>query len=60
MSPVARALSRWSQGARFYARVLSYFTRDWPFVVLTLGFIALSTLAAVLLPFPLAILIDAF
>jgi ATP-binding cassette, subfamily B, bacterial len=44
--------------ARFYARVLSYFLPDWPFIALTLGFILLSTLAALLQPFPLAILID--
>jgi subfamily B ATP-binding cassette protein MsbA len=44
--------------ARFYARVLSYFLPDWPFIVLTFSFILLSTLAALLQPFPLAILID--
>jgi ATP-binding cassette subfamily B protein len=43
---------------RFYSRVLSYFAADWPYIVLTLGFIFLSTLAALLTPFPLAILID--
>ena len=43
---------------RFYARVLSYFAPDWPYIVLTLTFILLSTLAALLSPFPLAILID--
>jgi subfamily B ATP-binding cassette protein MsbA len=43
---------------RFYARVLSYFAADWPYIVLTLTFILLSTLAALLQPFPLAILID--
>ena len=42
----------------FYARVLRYFTPDWPFVLLTFIFILLSTLAALLQPFPLAILID--
>src|SRR5882672_1002708 len=50
--------SRFTVGFRFYARVLSYFTPDWPFVLLTLLFILLSTLAALLQPFPLAILID--
>jgi ABC-type multidrug transport system fused ATPase/permease subunit len=45
-------------GLRFYARVLSYFTPDWPFVLLTFSFIVLSTLAALLQPIPLAILID--
>jgi subfamily B ATP-binding cassette protein MsbA len=47
-------------GLRFYARVLSYFTQDWPFVLLTLLFIALSTFAALLIPFPFAILINHF
>ncbi|MDB5321475.1 MAG: transporter ATP-binding protein [Phycisphaerales bacterium] len=50
--------SKFRVGVRFYARVLSYFTPDWPFVLLTLSFILLSTLAALLQPFPLAILID--
>src|SRR5258706_4955355 len=50
--------SRFTVGVRFYARVLSYFTPDWPFVLLTFIFILLSTLAALLQPFPLAILID--
>src|SRR5947199_1127678 len=45
-------------GVRFYARVLRYFMPDWPFVLLTFIFILLSTLAALLQPFPLAILID--
>src|SRR5438477_5587653 len=45
-------------GLRFYARVLRYFMPDWPFVLLTFIFILLSTLAALLQPFPLAILID--
>src|SRR3954463_5214982 len=44
--------------ARFYARVLSYFAPDWPYILLTVTFILLSTLAALLQPFPLAILID--
>jgi ABC-type multidrug transport system fused ATPase/permease subunit len=43
---------------KFFARVLSYFAADWPFIALTLVFILLSTLAALLQPFPLAILID--
>jgi ATP-binding cassette subfamily B protein len=43
---------------RFYARVLRYFMPDWPFVLLTFIFILFSTLAALLQPFPLAILID--
>jgi subfamily B ATP-binding cassette protein MsbA len=43
---------------RFFARVLSYFAADWPYIVITLTFILLSTLAALLQPFPLAILID--
>jgi len=47
-------------GARFYARVLSYFTADWPFVLLTILFILLSTLCALLQPFPLAVLISQF
>src|SRR5438874_1650453 len=50
--------SRFKVGLRFYARVLSYFTPDWPFVLLTFSFILLSTLCALLQPFPLAILID--
>jgi len=50
--------SRPVTGARFYARVLRYFMPDWPFVLLTFIFILLSTLAALLQPFPLAILID--
>src|SRR3954465_1191197 len=58
MAPSAPVPTRWKDDVRFYARVLSYFTRDWPFVLLTLLFIFLSTLAALLLPFPLAILID--
>src|SRR3954468_10117331 len=50
--------SKIAVGLRFYARVLSYFTPDWPFVLLTFSFILLSTLAALLQPIPLAILID--
>src|SRR5258706_2066940 len=50
--------SKFRVGLRFYARVFSYFTPDWPFVLLTFSFILLSTLAALLQPFPLAILID--
>src|SRR6266498_2162632 len=58
MTQGAATPSRFTVGFRFYARVLSYFTPDWPFVLLTLSFILLSTLAALLQPFPLAILID--
>jgi len=43
---------------RFYVRVLGYFMQDWPFVLLTIFFIILATLCALLQPFPLAILID--
>src|SRR5436189_2373791 len=58
MTQDASIQSRPLTGARFYARVLRYFTPDWPYVLLTLFFIALATLAALLQPFPLAILID--
>jgi ABC-type multidrug transport system fused ATPase/permease subunit len=47
-------------GLRLYARVLSYFTRDWPYVLLTIAFILLSTLCALLQPVPLAVLITRF
>jgi ABC-type multidrug transport system fused ATPase/permease subunit len=52
--------SNFRTGIGFYVRVLRYFTKDWPFVLLTLLFIVLSTFAALLLPFPLAILINQF
>ena len=58
MTAPAPATSKFRAGLRFYARVLSYFATDWPYVVLTFCFILLSTLAALLQPFPLAILID--
>ena len=47
-------------GVRFYARVLSYFVADWPFVLLTIVFILLATLCALLQPIPLALLITQF
>jgi len=50
--------SKFKLGVRFYARVLSYFAPDWPYILLTFGFIVCSTVAALLQPFPLAILID--
>src|ERR1700704_4576340 len=53
-------LSRLRADIRFYARVLRYFTTDWPYVLLTLVFIVMATLSALLLPFPLAILINYF
>jgi subfamily B ATP-binding cassette protein MsbA len=36
------------------------FTKDWPFVLLTIAFILLATLSALLQPFPLAVLISQF
>jgi subfamily B ATP-binding cassette protein MsbA len=58
-SPAAPArTSSIATSLRFYARVLRYFTTDWPYVVLTTLFIILATLCALLQPFPVAILID--
>jgi ABC-type multidrug transport system fused ATPase/permease subunit len=59
-APTAPTARTDSTGARFYARVLSYFAPDWPFVLLTIGFILLSTLCALLQPIPLAVLIARF
>jgi ATP-binding cassette subfamily B protein len=60
MSSAAPDPSSFRAAARFYARVLRYFTSDWPYVLLTLLFIILATLSSLLLPFPLAILINDF
>ncbi|HEY7115651.1 MAG TPA: ABC transporter ATP-binding protein [Tepidisphaeraceae bacterium] len=57
--PPPQVHSAFRSGVRFYARVLRYFTRDWPYVLLTVAFIILATICALLQPFPLAILIDA-
>src|SRR4051812_39951929 len=58
MTQGAPTPSRLLSGLRFYARVLRYFMKVWPFVLLTIFFIVLATLCAVLQPFPVAILID--
>lgn len=42
----------------FYLRALRYFREDLPGIILSLVLILLSTLAALLQPFPLAVLID--
>jgi len=43
---------------RFYLRAITYFREDWALILASLGLIALSTLAALLQPFLVAILID--
>ncbi|MDP9175412.1 MAG: ABC transporter ATP-binding protein/permease [Planctomycetota bacterium] len=43
---------------RFYLRAIAYFREDLPLILLSLLLIALSTLAAVLQPFAIAILVD--
>ncbi len=58
MPQPAATASPFRAATRFYGRVLSYFSPDWPYLLLTFIFILLMTLAALLQPFPLAILID--
>ncbi len=53
-------MSNLRSSINFYIRVLRYFTADWPYVLFTLLFIILATLSSLLLPFPLAILINYF